>query len=369
MRIGLLIYGRLDTLTGGYLYDRLVVREWRRRGAEVLVYSLPWRSYTRHLLDNFSPALFQTLKQARLDVLVQDELNHPSLFWLNRLLRPHIDYPLLALVHLLRFSERHPPWQTQLYRLVERSYFRSLDGAIYNSHDSRQLAESLVGKDLPGLVAYPGKDHLPGVATPAGAINSRDQSLRFVSVGNVVPRKGLHTLLAALARLPQRNWRLQVVGSLEMDPAYVASIRRQIAAAGLVDHIDLVGQIPNERVGGYLARADLFLLVSQYEGFGIVYLEALRHGIPVVASTGGAAGEIVRHNQEGWLVPPEDPVALGRILNDVIIRPEQLTAMRAAALARYNDFPTWAESAAAIHDFLAGIVQAYRNNVSSPVSF
>ena len=87
MHIGLIIYGSLDTLTGGYLYDRLLVEHLRRQGDQVDIISLPWRTYGRHLGDNFSRNLYGRLRHAPFDALLQDELNHPSLFWLNQRLR------------------------------------------------------------------------------------------------------------------------------------------------------------------------------------------------------------------------------------------------------------------------------------------
>ena len=82
MRIGLLIYGSLDTLSGGFLYDRKLVQYLLSHGDEVEVISVPWRQYGRGLLDNLSPDLIQRLKLATFELLVQDELVHPSFFLL-----------------------------------------------------------------------------------------------------------------------------------------------------------------------------------------------------------------------------------------------------------------------------------------------
>ena len=84
MRIGLLIYGSLETVSGGYLYDRKLVEYLRRRRVEVEIVSLPWVGYGRSLFHNFSPPLYRQLHDAPYDLLLQDELNHPSLFLLNR---------------------------------------------------------------------------------------------------------------------------------------------------------------------------------------------------------------------------------------------------------------------------------------------
>ena len=96
MKIGLIIYGRLDTLSGGYLYDRKLVEHLEAAGDEVEIVSLPWEGYGRSLLHNFWFALAEQLRLADFDLLLQDELNHPSLFWLNRRLRGRDALPLLG---------------------------------------------------------------------------------------------------------------------------------------------------------------------------------------------------------------------------------------------------------------------------------
>jgi hypothetical protein len=120
VRIGLIIYGSLDTLTGGYLYDRMLVEHLRRQGDHVDVISLPWRTYGRHLGDNFSLTLHRRLRRATFDALLQDELNHPSLFWLNQRLRRAVRYPIVTIVHLLRCSEPRPAWRSYGWRSMNR---------------------------------------------------------------------------------------------------------------------------------------------------------------------------------------------------------------------------------------------------------
>ncbi|HEY6073009.1 MAG TPA: hypothetical protein VIV15_06315, partial [Anaerolineales bacterium] len=129
MNLGLLIYGSLDTISGGYLYDRQLVEYLRAQGDTVEILSLPWRNYPSHLLENLTFRL-----PAGLDLLIQDELNHPSLLAANA--RPH-PCPVISLVHHLRSSEERPAWQNSFYRMVEKKYLRSVDGFIYNSQTTR----------------------------------------------------------------------------------------------------------------------------------------------------------------------------------------------------------------------------------------
>ena len=105
MHIGLLIYGDLNIRTGGFLYDRKLVEELGIRGHEVSIFSLPWRSYTAHLFDNLGTHLLDWLSKQKLDVLLQDELLHPSLFFLNSRVQKALAGPIISIVHHLRSSE------------------------------------------------------------------------------------------------------------------------------------------------------------------------------------------------------------------------------------------------------------------------
>ena len=162
MHVGLLIYGSLDTVSGGFIYDRNLVRYLRQAGDRVDVISLPWRRYGLSLLDNLNAGLRRRLTQAAFDVLLEDELVHPSCFWLNQRLRPRLSYPVVAIVHHLRCRERHPAFMTRLYRRVEKRYLASVDGCICVSRTTAKDVEDLVGRARPLVVASPGRDGLPG---------------------------------------------------------------------------------------------------------------------------------------------------------------------------------------------------------------
>ena len=146
MRVGLVIYGSLDTISGGYLYDRKLVEHLRRAGDQVDVIALPWRNYAHHLTDNLSPKLYRQLRALPVDVLLQDELNHPSLFWLNRRLRGQVDYSILAIVHHLRCHEAHSTWLNLFYRWIERQYLASVDGFIVNSQTTHAAVCQILGR-------------------------------------------------------------------------------------------------------------------------------------------------------------------------------------------------------------------------------
>jgi glycosyltransferase involved in cell wall biosynthesis len=355
MRVGFVVQGSLDTATGGYLYDRRLVRHLRSHGDTVEVVELPRRGYARHLADNASPSFLRRVAGTDFDVILEDELGHPSLIVANRRLRARC--PIVTVVHLLRTSERSASPLRPLYAAVERRYLAGIDGALFNSHATRAAANQLVGRTVPGVVAHPGGDHV-AAAPPPEPERPRPGPLRILTLANVVPGKGVHHVLDAVALLPAGSWRLTVVGSVTTDPAYAERVRRQIGEAGIEDHVELVGEVPDTGVPRHLVANDVMMLPSSYEAAGIAYLEAMRFGLPVIASSAGGAPELVTHEREGFLVQPGDVTAMAGSLQRWISEPELVATMGQAARLRADRHPTWEQSFAPVRPFLNSLVES-----------
>ena len=354
MHIGLVIYGSLETISGGYLYDCKLVDYLRRQGDRVDIISLPWRSYPRHLGDNLSSTLFRQLADLPVDILLQDELNHPSFFWLNRRLRPRVSYRTMAVIHHLRSVEARPSWQNFLYRQVEHRYITSLDGFICNSQTTRRSVESMVGRGLPGIVALPGKDASQPTLSEAVIIRRAKQPgpLRLVFLGNIILRKGLHTLLAALSHLPPEAWSLSIIGSPELDRDYARLVHYLAENARLCDNLEFLGQLDQLTLFDYLQKSHVLVVPSSYEGFGIAYLEGMGFGLPSIAPLAGGAGELITHGENGFLIGPGDTQALVDHLAMLIEDRQALLRMSLAALERFRKHPTWEEMGASVRNFL-----------------
>jgi glycosyltransferase involved in cell wall biosynthesis len=322
----------------------------------VQVISLPWRAYALHLLDNLSRSLAHRLRSGRFDVLLQDELNHPSLFWLNRRLKEVLPYPLISIVHHLRCSEQRQAWQNHFYSQIERRYLSSVDGFVFNSQTTLRAVEGLE-VDLtvrPHVVACPAGDqfapHISDIEVDHRA--AEPGPLRVLFLGNLIPRKGLHTLLAALEGTYPGECELTVVGGQQVAPRYVRAIRRQIDRAGLASRVRLLGALGPDELPDCLRSHHLMAVPSSYEGYGIVYLEGMASGLPAIATTAGAAGEIITDSVDGYLVPPGDAPALAQCLRRLAGDRSLLAAMSLAARRRYRAQPTWVQTAGVIRDFL-----------------
>ncbi|SFL12258.1 Glycosyltransferase involved in cell wall bisynthesis [Halogranum rubrum] len=349
MRIGLVVYGDLDTRSGGYVYDSELVDHLRQTGDEVELFSLPEVGYGRSLAHNAGRSLRRRLRAADLDVLLQDELCHPSLVWTNR--RLNLDVPVVALVHHLRSVERRRAWQNDFYRGLEQQYLRSVDGYVFNSETTRETVAALTDPD-PGVVAYPAGDRFGRTLTPDEIRDrARERPLRIVALGNVTPRKGLHTLIEGLERI-RADWQLSVVGDDETNPAYTRFLRQRIETLGVAGSVTLTGRLPDDELADVLARSHLLAMPSTYEGFGIAYLEGMAFGLPAVATTSGGAAELVSDRVNGLLVDPDDASALTDAVAPLCRNRERLVAMSLAALERYHAHPTWAETTEVVRGFL-----------------
>ena len=297
MRVGFVVYGSLNQTSGGFRYDRKLVEYLRKKGDTVEVISLPWRDDWRNVIAGVSPRLRRTLDKP-FDVLIQDELCYPTLWRLNRrLTRPGAT---VALVHHFNSVNRRGRlgW---LRWWLERQYLESVDGWVATSDFTRQRARTVAAAPAESVVAPPaGRRSGRPVTEKQVRTRAADRPLRILYLGNVIERKGLCTLLSALDGLSTESskptdssgWQLTVVGSTEPEPAYAAQTRRRVAELDLSEHVDFVGEVSDDEVIAQLEASHVLCVPSRYEGFGMVYLEAMEYGVVPIATTKGGANEV-----------------------------------------------------------------------------
>lgn len=351
MRIGLVVYGSLSTTTGGFLYDRKLVEHLRGAGVTVEVVELPRRTYPRHLLDNLRRTVRGRLDAVSVDLLVQDELCHPSLVWLNRRLTGEV--PIVSIAHHLRSSESRPAPTAWLYEWIERRYLSGVDGVICSSHATCSDVRRL-GATAPSVVAHPGTGRFDPAITP-GEIDNRAHEpgpLRILFVGRIVPRKGVHTLVRGLARLDDGAWRLTVVGDRTTAPEYVDGLHQLVDRQGVRERVQFTGQLSDTELEAELAEGHVLAVPSTYEGFGIAYLEGMGFGLAPLATTAGGPSELITDGENGVLVPPDDPDAIARRVRPLPEARETVARLGRAARNRYESHPSWGETMATAHEFL-----------------
>jgi len=361
MRIGLVIYGSLDTLTGGYLYDKIVTEELKQRGHEIEAISLPPGSYLRNLLRGLfiSPAMLSEMRSC--DVILQDELCHPSLLRSNRIHCFRHSPPRIAVVHHLLSAEPRDIWPKRLLSEVEKRYLFSVDGFIFNSQSTRQAVEALVGEQRPSVVAYPAGDRFGFPLSPEyiAARCLKAGPLRLLFLGNIISRKGLLPLVEKLAVIDRRSWRLSVVGGAEFDPDYAEKTQQRARELGLSEQIRFLGMLSEEELIDRLRQSDLLCMPFSYEGFGIAIAEAMAFGLPALCSMEGAAAETVEHGTNGYLFSAADKNnKLGSIITGLHEQRDQLKQLSLAAYVTATSKPGWSQSAVVIEQFLQTLVSS-----------
>jgi glycosyltransferase involved in cell wall biosynthesis len=200
-------------------------------------------------------------------------------------------------------------------------------------------------------VAEPGADAAdvaPGTAT-AGAL---------LSVAAVIPGKGHDVLLDALAMLARLRWQCLCVGSLERDPAFAEGLRRRVLDGGLEDRVRFSGPQTGADLARSYGSADVLVLPSRSETYGMVVTEALARGLPVVAAEVGGVPEALGHGADGTrpglLVPPDDPAALRDALRAWLEDGDLRRRLRRAARERRASLSRWSTTTSVLADVLMG---------------
>jgi glycosyltransferase involved in cell wall biosynthesis len=170
----------------------------------------------------------------------------------------------------------------------------------------------------------------------------------------VVPRKAYDVLVRALATLKGHDWRLTIAGPTDRSAQALADLKTAIRDTGLGDRIALVGPLDVDGLGRHYAAADIFLMASLYEGYGMALAEAMARGLPIVSTTGGAAAETVPEAAALKVAPGNEAqlaAAIGRLLADAGLR----ARMGDASWAAGQKLPRWQDTARIIAGVITGV--------------
>lgn len=209
---------------------------------------------------------------------------------------------------------------------------------------ARTLVEDYGVPEARIAVALPGTDPAPL------ARGSNGPGVAIVSVGSLTPRKGHDVLIAALAGLQHLDWRLTIVGAAESHASCAGALLAQAKAADISNRVSFAGALTAGEVERVYDRADLFVLASYHEGFGMAYREAMARGLPVVGTDAGAVREATRGAAR--LVPAGDPDVLGAALAEMISDRAARAHLAAACREAGGGFARWSETAAIVASVL-----------------
>jgi glycosyltransferase involved in cell wall biosynthesis len=258
---------------------------------------------------------------------------------------------LVVLVHM-PLGHRPAGDAAETIRMRERAVLSAAAAVVTTSEWSRSQLVGLY--ELPAdrvHIAEPGVDAADlAVGTEAGGA--------LLCVAAVIPEKGHDVLLDALHTVCDLTWQCVCVGRLDRDRPFVERLRRRSRDAGLDNRVHFPGPRAGPELDRSYAGADLMVLPSRAETYGMVITEALARGLPVVATDVGgvteALGCVADRIRPGLLVPAEDPAALAAALRAWLTDAELRHRLRQVAHTRRESLPRWSNTAAALADVLAG---------------
>ncbi|MDO8270532.1 MAG: glycosyltransferase family 4 protein [Gammaproteobacteria bacterium] len=341
------IPGDLQTLTGGYGYDRRLIAGLQALGLSVAHMLL---SGTFPVPDAAALAdaesRFATLPDGA--IVIADGLAFGVMEEIAE--RHGARLQIIALCHHpLALEAGLSAEQAQCLKLSEQRALQAARAVLVTSSPTANLltrqfsiSESKITVALPGT----DRQHFAACAGNPPVL---------LTVATLTPRKAHDVLIEALAQISDLPWSARFVGGMEFDPAWAAALRAKVQAWGLQQRIHFLGGLA--ALEHEYDDADLFVLPSLFEGYGMAFAEALAHGLPIVAARAGAVPDVVPESA-GILVPPGDAMALAEALRELLSDPARRAALQRGAQEAAGKLPTWTDTARTV----AALINRIRSN-------
>jgi glycosyltransferase involved in cell wall biosynthesis len=332
MHLSLIVPAPFDAVSGGYEYDRRIVAGLRETGHTIDVIELPgmypladeaarnaacgaWDALsdaTRPIIDGLALPAFAGMEDALATRHATGLVHHPTSF--------ETGFTDTARATLLATEKR-------LLARLSRVIVTSEATAAQLTADFAVDAERI-------RVVVPGTDDA------ARCTGSGGPACHIISIGTLIPRKGHGVLLRALARLFDLDWQLTIVGRADRDPVHARELAALAEEYGIAKRVHFAGEVVGDALQALWQQADIFALATHWEGYGMVIAEALKRGLPVAVTSGGAAGALVTA-LSGVVVPPGDYINLSKALRRLIFNAELRHEMADAAWQVGQTLPSW----------------------------
>ena len=336
MRLAVFVPAPFATISGGYRYDQHIVAGLRALGHDVQVHELAGD------ITAAAAAAWSALDAPVLPVI--DGLALPAFAALGEAVAGRA----IGLIH-------HPLSNENGLAAADHARLHAIETALLprlarvittSATTAQQLAAEFAVPAAALRVVTPGTSPAPRSAGSAGP------GCAILSVGALVARKGHDVLLRALARLTDLDWTLTIVGSADRDPAHAGKLAALIAELGLGSQVRLAGEIGADALGTLWQGADLFALATRWEGYGMAIAEALKRGLPIAITAGGAAGADLPP-EAASICLPGDHEGLSKALRRMIFDTPLRRMMADAAWHTGAALPDWPEQVQAFAAALA----------------
>ncbi|MBX9739481.1 MAG: glycosyltransferase family 4 protein [Beijerinckiaceae bacterium] len=342
------IPGDLASRTGGYAYDREVLARAGRFGIELEHLALP-QGFPAPDARDLATTRELLARVPQGSVLLVDGLAFGAF---PRDLVAAIARPIVALVHhpLALESGLDDTRRAALLHSEREALARTVHVLAPSAATKAALVADYDVAPERITIAMPGTDPAPRARGGGGGASS------LLAVGSVAPRKGYDVLMEALAGLLHLDWTLTVAGSLTRARPCAEALARSIEDKGLASRVRLAGEVEPRALEDLYAAADIFVMSSHFEGYGMVLGEAMARGLPVVTTRAGAAGDTIP-DAAALKVAPGDAPALRAALAQLLGEPELRARLADASFTAGRALPTWDDTAARVADVLRAVHQ------------
>jgi glycosyltransferase involved in cell wall biosynthesis len=341
------IPGDINLPTGGYVYARRVLAMLPEAGITVRHLQLPG-SFPAPTAADLADAVRQLAAVESGTPVMIDGLAYGALpaECITRLRAP-----IVALVHHPLFLEAGlpKPRQDKLFALEKAALGLAKRIIATSATTARTLAADFTVPRDKITVAEPGTDPAPRATGSIGPP-------RLLAVGSIVPRKAYDVLVRALEPLKASDWQLTIVGATDRSPEALNALYAALRETALGRRITIVGPREPAELATFYASADVLLMPSLYEGYGMVLAEAMARGLPIVCTTGGAAAETVPDGA-AIKVAPGDAGALTVAIGSVLSNATQRRHMAETSWAAGQKLPRWTDTARRIAGVLRDVVR------------
>ena len=339
------IPGDYTTLTGGYIYERRLLEGLRDQGRDV-EHIVLGGSFPIPTADDMADAAAQLTALAPDRPLILDGLVFGSI---DTDILAAMKAPIVAMIHhpLAHESGLDPNLRAHLFQTERNNLIHTAHVLVPSPHTAALLQSDYGVAQGRITIVRPGTDH-PALS------RAKTVPPLILSVGIQHPRKGHDILLRALSQLLHHDWQAVIIGYAH-DPAHARELETLRTALGLTGRVTLAGRVSADDLAQHYGRATIFALATRYEGYGIVFDEALSYGLPIVSCQTGAVPDTVPA-AAGLLVPPEDVDGFAQALERMLTDPD-LRDSKARAAGRFGaELPSWADCATLAGAVLDGSV-------------
>lgn len=338
------IPGDIATISGGYGYDRRLIEGLRNMGKNVNLVSLG-SSFPNPTPED---ALDAAKKLAGLPIDCIAVIDGLAFGALDSKVLSEIRASLVALIHHpLAFEGGHSPETRERLLQNERENLKLASRVIVTSPSTAKLLEDQYG--VP--------ENLITIASPGTeakkSTGNRVLPPLILSVGIQIPRKGHDVLLMALAKISHLSWRAVIAGPVS-DQAYGKKLIGMMEELGLSNQVELAGEVSSLELSRLYSEASIFALATRFEGYGMVFGEAMASGLPIVSCATGAVPHTVPR-EAGILVQPDNPELFAEALES-ILQDESLRAnLSSASGAAGANLISWERSSVLVSEVLDGL--------------